>query len=98
MERERSWPYPCQYSVHNQKFPAYDEAKLTREILNIAVQVNGRLREVVPLPSGMCEDEIKSAILANGKIQSFIGGQEIKRIIYIKGRIINIVLMDIKGK
>jgi len=46
----------------------------------------------------MCEDEIKSAILANGKIQSFIGGQEIKRIIYIKGRIINIVLMDIKGK
>ena len=81
----------CAYSVHNQSFPAYDEAKLTRDLIDIAIQVNGRLREVMPLPADMKEEEIKNAALACDKIQSHINGCKIAKIIYIKGRLINIV-------
>ena len=90
---EELWEYiGCPYSVHSQSFPAYDETKLTRDILNIAVQINGHLKEVIPLPAHMDEDGIKSAILADTKIQSYIDGYVVKKIIYIKGKLVNIVL------
>ena len=89
---EELWEFiGCSYSVHNQSFPAYDEAKLTRDLIDIAIQVNGRLREVMPLPADMKEEEIKNAALACDKIQSHINGCKIAKIIYIKGRLINIV-------
>jgi leucyl-tRNA synthetase len=89
---EELWEYiGCPYSVHDQTFPIYDETKLACEMNNIVVQVNGRLKEVLSLPSNMGEEEIKAAVAANEKIQTFICGCEIKKIIYIEGRLVNIV-------
>jgi len=89
---EELWEYiGCSYSIHNQRFPVYDETKLMRDIQKIAIQINGRLREVVSLPSDMNEADIKSTVLACEKVQSFIGSRDIKKTIYIEGRLINIV-------
>jgi len=89
---EEMWEYiGCTYSVHNQQFPSFDEAKLTRDTVNIAVQVNGRLREVMHFPSDMKEEEIKKAVLSSDRIKSFVNDCDIKKIIYVEGRIINIV-------
>lgn len=89
---EELWEYTGHsYSVHNQRFPEYDESKLIRENMNIAVQVNGRLKEVVTLPDSLSEDEIKTNIFENERVISGIRGRKIKRVIYIKGRLINIV-------
>jgi leucyl-tRNA synthetase len=93
---EELWEYIGEpYSVHNQRFPVCDESKLIRNMQNIAVQVNGRLREVITLPSDVCEDEIKAAALACEKIQAQIKGFEIKKVIYIKGRLVNIVFFSL---
>ncbi|KAI4453482.1 leucyl-trna synthetase [Holotrichia oblita] len=89
---EELWEYiGCEYSVHKQSFPNYDEAKLVCDIINIVIQINGRFKEVIPLPRGMSEDEIKSAALSNSKIKSFINGRKINEIIYVKDRLVNIV-------
>jgi len=90
---EALWEYiGCDYSIHNQKFPICDEAKLVKNMQDIAVQVDGRLREVVSLPSGLSEEEVTAAVLDNEIIQGFIDGREIEKIIYVKGRIVNFVL------
>jgi leucyl-tRNA synthetase len=89
---EELWEFiGCPYSVHSQPFPICDEAKLFRNSINIAVQINGRLREVMSLPAGMNEDEMKNSVLANEKIKSHVNGYEIAKIIYIEGKLINIV-------
>ena len=89
---EELWEYiGCSYSVHNQGFPSYDEAKLARDLMNIAIQINGRLREVMIFPADMEEEEMKGAILASDRIQSFIGDCEITKIIYVDGKLFNIV-------
>lgn len=89
---EELWEYiGCSYSVHNQRFPSFDESKLIRDTINIAVQVNGTLRDVISINNDMDEDEIKQKALSSTKVQISIGGKYIKKIIYIKGRIVNIV-------
>jgi len=89
---EELWEYiGGPYSVHSQRFPVWDEAKLARDLVNIAVQVNGRLREVMALSAGMSEEELKNVVLACDKIQLHICDCEITKIIYIEGRLINIV-------
>jgi len=89
---EEMWEFiGCDYSVHNQSFPTHDEAKLARDYINIAVQVNGRLRDVISFSSDTREDEMKSAVLACDSIRPFIDGRDITKIIYVEGRLINIV-------
>ncbi|MHB1484862.1 MAG: leucine--tRNA ligase [Saccharofermentanales bacterium] len=89
---EELWEYiGYPYSVHNQKFPACDELKLIRDSIEIAVQVNGNLREVISVDSDMDENEIKQKALSCPKVQMTIGERQIKKVIYVKGRVVNIV-------
>ncbi|MDD4680643.1 MAG: leucine--tRNA ligase [Clostridia bacterium] len=89
---EELWGYiGCPYSVHNQNFPVCDESKLIKNTINIAVQVNGNLRDVISIENDMDEDKIKQKALSSAKVQTSIGENHVKKIIYIKGRIINIV-------
>jgi len=89
---EELWEYiGCHYSVHSQRFPVCDDTKLMRDIMNIAIQVNGRLRDVMALPTDMNEEDIKKAALAWERIQSYISGCEIVKVIYVKDRLVNIV-------
>lgn len=79
------------YSVHNQLYPVCDETKLEKSLVQIAVSVNGTLRDVLFVPSTAEEDFLKSQALSSDKIKAAIGEKTIKKIIYVKGRIINIV-------
>jgi len=79
------------YSVHQQRFPTYDEAKLARDLVNIAVQVNGKLREVMSLPADATEKEIEKAVLECGTIKQYTNGREIIKVIHVKGKLVNIV-------
>ena len=89
---EELWEYMGYgYSIHNQKFPSFDESKLKRERVDIAVQINGRLREVVSLPSDLEEEAVKEAIFSSDKIQSYINGRTIIKTIVVKDRLVNIV-------
>jgi len=78
-------------SIFNSKWPDYDE-KLIRVTKNkIAIQVNGKLRDLIEVDSNLGETQIKKISLTS-KIQKNIGKQKIIKIIYIPGKIINFVV------
>ena len=73
-------------------WPAFDEAKLTRDVMVIAVQVLGKLRGQVEVPVDATEQAIVAAAKADEKVQPFLAGKAIKREIYVKGRLVNFVV------
>jgi leucyl-tRNA synthetase len=73
-------------------WPRFDEAKLLRETVTIAVQVSGKLRGQVQVPADAAEATILAAAKADAKVAEFLAGKTIKREIYVKGRLVNLVV------
>ena len=72
-------------------WPTYDESKLVQNTVKIAVQICGKVREVIEVSVDASEKEIEETALAHPGIKSRIEGKQIKKIIVIKGKIVNIV-------
>lgn len=72
-------------------WPQWDEAKIVSDRVTIIVQVNGKLRAKLELAQETSEDEVTKAALADEKVRSFVGNQKPAKIIYIPGRLVNIV-------
>jgi leucyl-tRNA synthetase len=79
-------------SIAYAPWPAWDEAKLARDELTIAVQVGGKLRGEVIVPADAAEATIIAAAKADPKVAELIAGKAIKREIYVKGRLVNLVV------
>ena len=73
-------------------WPSYDEAKLARDVMTIAVQVSGKVRSQIEVPTDASEAVILATAKADAKVQSFVGDKPIKREIYVKGRLVNLVV------
>lgn len=73
-------------------WPIVDEAATVDEELLIVVQVNGKLRGKVTVPASAAEDEVKASALADPKVVSFIEGKTVRKIIYVPGKLLNIVV------
>jgi leucyl-tRNA synthetase len=73
-------------------WPSYDAAAAVEEELLIIVQVNGKLRGKITVDASAAEDEIKSAALADDKVKSFTEGKAVKKVIYVPGKLVNIVV------
>ena len=79
-------------SIFLAPWPKYDAKKIVAESVNVAVQVNGKVRAVIAIASGTSEDEVKAQALADENVQSHIGDKTVKKVIYIPGKIVSIVL------
>ncbi len=80
------------YSVHNQKWPEWDEALTKTEEITLVVQVNGKVRERLNVPASISADEAKKAAAAAEKVKPFLEGNQIVNIIYVPGKLVNIVV------
>ncbi|NOS67317.1 MAG: leucine--tRNA ligase [Candidatus Peribacteraceae bacterium] len=78
--------------VIDQQWPTYDPKLLVTDTMIIAVQVNGKLRGQVEVGSGASESEILGAAKADTNVQKFLGGQKPKKEIYIKGKLVSLVV------
>ena len=78
-------------SISEKRWPVWDEDMARNEEIELVIQVNGKLREKVMVPSDLPDEEVKSRALAEQKITEVIGKQKIKKVIVIKGRLVNIV-------
>jgi len=79
-------------SISKQPWPTFDASLLVDSTLEIPVQVNGKLRGRITVPSDADEATILAAALANPDVQQFTAGKEPKKKIYIKGRLVNLVV------
>ncbi|MDP3958045.1 MAG: class I tRNA ligase family protein [bacterium] len=78
-------------SVHDEAWPAYDEAKLKRAMIKIAVQVNGKVRAEIEVSAEAPESEVKARALAEPKVAAHLAGKEPARVIYVPGRLVSVV-------
>lgn len=78
-------------SIHLERWPEYDEKLLADEKVKLVVQVNGRVRDMLEVEKGLTEEEAKKLVLASENVKKHITG-EIKKVVYVKDRIINLVV------
>lgn len=78
------------YSVFNQRYPLADEKALVRDEVELAVQVNSKLRARITVPAGAERGEIESA--AREAVKAQLGGAEPKKIIIVPGRLVNLIV------
>ena len=64
----------------------------SRRLVKNAVQVSGKMRASIDVPADATEADILSAAKAHAKVVEFVGGKAIKREIYVKGRLVNLVV------
>ena len=75
-----------------QPWPAFDEAWLVDEELEIPVQVNGKLRDRIRVARAASAAELEAAALRAEKAQPFLEGKTIKKVIVVPGKLVNIVV------
>jgi len=81
-----------QETVSQQRWPAWDEALIKEETIEVPVQVNGKLRAVVQVPAGSDNDALEAAARANPKIADHLAGKTLVKKIVVPGRLINFVV------
>lgn len=79
-------------SVFKQNYPVADEKALVRDEIELAVQINSRIKTKIIVPSGLLSTEIEKLALENAEVQSFINGATVRKVIVIPNRIVNIVI------
>lgn len=80
------------YSVHTSRWPSVDEKAAADEEITLVVQLNGKVRDRITVPVDISEEEAKTRALKSDIIQKQMEGKEARQIIYVKGRLINIVV------
>ena len=77
--------------IDYERFPTYDASKLVLNTVKMAVSVNGKLRDTIEVDKEISDDELKEKCFALDNIKRQIEGKEIKKVIIVKGKIVNIV-------
>lgn len=78
--------------IFESKWPTYDESKIVSDEIEIPVQINGTVRYRINIPAQSDEKEIEKIALEAPALKNYIAGKEIKKVIVIKSKIVNIVL------
>ncbi|MEN8252488.1 MAG: leucine--tRNA ligase [Patescibacteria group bacterium] len=73
-------------------WPKYDEDLLVDDEIELVVQVNGKVRDKITVAAGLSEDEAKEKALASEKVQKHIDGKEVRKVIFVQGKLISIVV------
>jgi leucyl-tRNA synthetase len=73
-------------------WPAVDEAALRRDEIELVLQVNGKLRGAIRVPSGADRAAIEAAALANVDFLRFAEGRPPKKVVVVPGRLVNVVV------
>ena len=79
-------------SVHLEKWPVFDEDALKENSYELVIQINGKVRDKINVDNEISDDQIKEQTLIRPNVKKWIDKKTIRKIIIVKGRIINIVV------
>ena len=79
-------------SIHNQTLPEWDEGLAAEDEITLVVQVNGRLRDRIQVPASIEEDAAKQMAIGSEKVKVHTDGKTVSKVIYVPGRLVNIVV------
>ncbi|MGF1528612.1 MAG: class I tRNA ligase family protein, partial [Candidatus Competibacterales bacterium] len=72
-------------------WPQVDEAALTRDTLELVVQVNGKVRGKIQVASDASQETIRATALEDAHVQRYVGDQPVRKVIVVPGRLVNVV-------
>lgn len=78
-------------SIFQESWPSYDAKIITEEKVTLVIQINGKLRDRLEIERGLPQKEAEELALSQTRIKSFLAGREIKKIIFVQDKLINIV-------
>ena len=81
-----------QYSIHQQRFPEWDEELAAEETITLVLQVNGKVRDRIQVPVDIDEAEAQELALASPKVRVFTQDKTVNKAIYVPGRLVNVVV------
>ena len=79
-------------SIFNESWPTFNPEALTKDEVEIVIQINGKIKERIMIPTSASDEEIKKLSLENDDMQKHLEGMNIVKVIVIKGRLVNIVV------
>jgi leucyl-tRNA synthetase len=80
------------YSVHERPWPTWDERLIAAEEITLVVQVNGKLRDRIEVSAAITEEDAKELALSSARVRSHLEGRELKKSVYVPGRLVNLVV------
>jgi len=78
-------------SVHQQSWPPYDEAVAAPRQVTMVVQVDGKVRDRIPMPAGRPDADVQRDALASPKVKAALNGAKPAKVIVVRDRIVSIV-------
>jgi len=79
-------------SIFKASWPEYDESKIKEDRINLIIQVNGKVRASAEVDINISEDEAKEVAMEQENVVRFVKDKEIKKVIFVKGKLLNIVV------
>lgn len=83
-----------EFSVHKAKWPEYDDSKISSDTVTVAIQINGKVRAqmTVSADQSKSKEEIEQLAKKDEKVAKWLEGKEIRKVIFVPGRLINFVV------
>lgn len=79
-------------SIHITNWPEYDSKSIIDKRIELVIQINGKLRDKIMVPSDISEVEAKKIALGSEKIQKWLEGKEPRKVIFVKGKLVSVVI------
>jgi leucyl-tRNA synthetase len=79
------------YSIHQQRWPAWDPEVAREEIITLVVQINGKVRDKLEVPADVTEEQARALALEAPGVKRHLDGQKPVKVIYVPGKLVNIV-------
>ena len=79
-------------SIFNEKWPVWDESAMIKDVVEIAIQVNGKVKGRMEIPTSAEQNEIEQLVMESDGVKEMLEGKQIAKIIVIKNRLVNIVV------
>ncbi|MEN2985261.1 MAG: leucine--tRNA ligase [Thermodesulfovibrionaceae bacterium] len=78
--------------ILNEQWPTYDEELAREQMIELVVQINGKVRSKIMIPQGLSDEEIVKIALSDERVRQWVNGKEILKVIPVRGKLVNIVL------
>jgi len=79
-------------SIFKENWLEYDPKLIQDEEIEIVIQVNGKVRDKILMSTDISQEELEKKAKESEKIKKYINGKEIKKVIFVKGKLLNIVI------
>ncbi|MSQ12481.1 MAG: leucine--tRNA ligase [Dehalococcoidia bacterium] len=79
------------YSIHQQAWPSWDESLVVSETITLVVQVDGKVRDRLTASANIGEEQARELALASANVQRHTAGKQVRQVVYVPGRLVNIV-------